>query len=173
MIFDIICGTSESKPVEITPLATAQEPHGIERLPPETLDAICDYLPTRTVIKFYRTSKTIALKLQLDNAFWRKTLLTGKLHPHLWGIDFKKIEKVRRKSNIKLSIDDLCWKSVAKLLATKQFPVTERDARLDNMPLGFWNRCRIWHNMERALDLDYIDRLDYHIRSDSGIHFRI
>ncbi|KAF1919938.1 hypothetical protein BDU57DRAFT_555082 [Ampelomyces quisqualis] len=171
-IFEVLLSSSsQDKLVEIIPLATAQEPQGIERLPVEILDTICDYLPTQTIVKLHRTSKRMALKLQLDDAFWRRSLTTGSLHAHLWDIDTENMKTFRQPSNVNFSSDDWGWRSVAKLLATKQFPITGRDPRLNGMPPGFWNRCRIWHTIERALDLDYFDKLKRE-HGDSGIDFR-
>jgi hypothetical protein len=133
---------------------TAREPKGIERLPTELLDEVCSYLPARTVIRLHRLSSLLALKVPLDNAFWRDGLRGGSLHPHIWDLDTKRIEMLRQESNITFSATGWDWRSVAKLLAMKQFPVTGRDSRLDDMPHGFWNRCRIWSIIEEALDYE-------------------
>jgi hypothetical protein len=49
----------------------------------------------------------------------------------------------------------------------KQFPIIERDPRLDSLPLGLWNRCRIWNTIETYLDLSVLEMLML-TRSDSG-----
>jgi hypothetical protein len=110
----------------------------------------------------------MAMKLQLDNAFWRDSLRAGSLHPHIWGLNTRGIETLRQKSNVDSSIADWDWRSVAKLLATKQFPVTGQDPILEDMPLGLWNRCRIWTLIERTLRLNYLDK-PMRNRSDSGV----
>jgi hypothetical protein len=148
-----------------------REPQGIERLPTELLDAICGHLPTQSVIKLHRTSKTLAMKLSLDNAFWRDSLCAGSLHPHIWGLDTKAIETLRQESSIIFSAADWDWRSVAKLLTTKRFPTIGRDPRLTDMPPGLWNRCRIWSILERVLVYEYFGNQMRH-RSDSGIEVR-
>jgi hypothetical protein len=132
------------------------------------LDVIRSHLPTQAAIKLHRTSKIMAMKLQLDNAFWRDSLRAGGLHPHIWSLDIKAIETLRQQSSINFSVADWDWRSVAKLLATKQFPIPGADPVLEDMPLGLWNRCRIWSMVERTLRLNYLDR-SVRNRSDSGV----
>jgi hypothetical protein len=154
-VFDVLLASSQQQPANIHTITSAREPRGIERIPNELLDAICNYLPTDSVIKLRRTSKTMATKLPLDNTFWRDSLRTGSLHPHIWGLDTKGIETLRKGSNITFSAMDWDWKTVAKLLTTKQFPAAGCDPRLEDMPLGLWNRCRIWSIVERAFKYDF------------------
>lgn len=124
---------------------------GIESLPTEVLDLICDQLPPQSVISLHGASKALATKLPLDNAFWRAQLCKGNLHPHLWDFDPDRIEGLRKDSSIPFSTTDRDWKNVAKLLARKRFPVAQLDSRLDGFPPGLWNRCRIWIIVEEAL----------------------
>jgi hypothetical protein len=146
----------------------SREPDGFENLPTELLDLICSYLPTESVIKLHRTSRTFAMKLPLDNAFWRNCLLTSSLHSHTWGLDIEAIDTLRYKSRTAVGPAEWDWQGVAKLLSTKQFPTTPRDQRLNALPLGFWNRCRIWSIFEKALALDNVE-LGMKPRSDSGV----
>jgi hypothetical protein len=157
-VFDVLLASSQDRTSKRAPLVITRPPQGIERLPTELLDAICGYLPTQSAIKLHRTSKTMALKLTLDNAFWRDSIRSGSLHPQVWGLDTKAIETLRQQSNVIFSVADWDWRSVAKLLATKQFPVTGLDPRLTDMPLGLWNRCRIWSIVERTLDFEYFEK---------------
>ncbi|KAF2828954.1 hypothetical protein CC86DRAFT_392220 [Ophiobolus disseminans] len=150
-VFNVLVASSHEQDSGSKMVLTMQEPRGIERLPTELFDIIRTYLPPKSVIKLHRTSKTLATKVPLHNAFWRDGLHDGSLHPHIWDLDIKRIETFRQESNITFSASDWDWRSVAKLLAMKRFPVTGRDARLDDMPLGFWNRCRIWSVIEEAL----------------------
>lgn len=139
-----------------TTMVPIRTPQGLERLPPELLDATCSYLPAWSIISMHRCSKTLAMKIPLDNAFWRDSLRDGSLHPHLWDLDIKWIEKGLQLSR-PLSPDPTSsfdWKSAARLLATKKFPIIERDPRLIDIPLEYWNRCRIWNLIEEALDAD-------------------
>jgi hypothetical protein len=157
-VFDVLLASSQDRTSKRAPLVITRQPQGIERLPTELLDAICGYLPTQSAIKLHRTSKTMAMKLTLDNAFWRDSMRFGSLHPHIWGLDTKAIETLRQQSNIIFSVADWNWRSVAKLLATKQFPVTGLDPRLADMPLGLWNRCRIWSIVEKTLDFEHFEK---------------
>jgi hypothetical protein len=166
-----VLASSQGQLANPSKLTSVREPRGIERLPNELLDTICNYLPTESVIKLHRTSKIMARKLRLDNAFWRDHLRNGRLHPHIWNLDTKGIEVLRQESNMRLSVVEWDWKTVAKLLATKRFPITGCDPRLDNIPLGLWNRCRIWSTIERAFEHDYL-RKRIRGRSDSCLNFR-
>jgi hypothetical protein len=134
-------------------LTPTHEPQRIERLPAELLDAVCSYLPVRSVIALHRTSKILAIQIPLDAAFWRNSLRDGSLHPHIWDLDTKWIEQHLPKSHVASlgPTESWDWKCAAQLLATKRFPVSGRDARLVDVPNGFWNRCRIWATVEEAL----------------------
>lgn len=151
-IFDVLLASSHDEGSNSRPSITTNEASGIERLPAELLDVICSYLEPQSVIKLHRTSQLMASKVLLDNSFWRDSLRGGSLHPHIWDLDTQLIETLRDESNITFSATGWDWRSVAKLLAMKQFPVTGRDSRLDSMPLGLWNRCRIWSIIEDALN---------------------
>jgi hypothetical protein len=170
-VFDVLLASSQQPSANVHTTASAQEPQGIERMPNELLDAISHYLPTDSIIKLRRTSKTMATKLPLDNTFWRESLRTGSLHPHIWGLDTKGIETLRKSSIITFSTADWDWKTVAKLLATKQFPVAGCDPRLESMPPGLWNRCRIWSIIEMAFKYDCTED-QFRQRSDSCIELR-
>ncbi|KAF1934963.1 hypothetical protein EJ02DRAFT_471526 [Clathrospora elynae] len=130
-----------------------REPQRLERFPTELLDAVCKYLPVRSVISLHRTSKALATKIPLDNAFWRNSLRDGGLHPHIWDLDTNLIEQRLLQADLApLDPTASCdWKAAAQLLATKRFPISGRDARLADVPNGFWNRCRIWATIEEAL----------------------
>lgn len=157
-VFDVLVASAQDRTTHSEQLVVTQEPHGIEALPIEILDAICRFLPSQSVIKLHRASKTMATKVQLDNAFWRNSLRTGCLHAHIWDIDTRRIETLRQESNIIFSTEGWDWRSVAKLLATKKVPISGRDPRLDDMPPGLWNRSRIWAIVERALDFEYLEK---------------
>jgi hypothetical protein len=138
---------------ENTPRAT-REPQTLERLPKELLDAVCSYLPIEAVIALHGTSKALALQIPLDSAFWRDCLRDGNLHPHIWDLDTKRIEQCLSTQRAEL-LDTTAywdWKSAARLLSVKRFPISGCDERLRAMPDGFWNRCRIWVIIEEALE---------------------
>jgi hypothetical protein len=130
-----------------------REPKGLERLPTELLDEICSYVPAQSVIALHQTSKALAIHIPLDTAFWRNSLRGGSLHPHIWDLDTRRIERRLSQSHGLPAepTDSWDWRSAARLLATKRFHISGRDTRLDDVPNGFWNRCRVWATMEEAL----------------------
>lgn len=167
-VYSILSASSPGEPVRHIPQDSEPEHRSIERFPNELLDAICRYLPTHSVIKLHRISKTMAQKVRLDDGFWRDHLLTGSLHAHLWDLNAKDIEALRQGPNeIRLAVD-WDWRTVAKLLATKQFPITGCDPRLDNIPLGLWNRCRIWSVVEKAFEHDFLQKSLYGQRNSGA-----
>ncbi|KNG48936.1 hypothetical protein TW65_04347 [Stemphylium lycopersici] len=134
-------------------LVPSSKPQKLECLPRELLDTICSHLPIPSVIALHRTSKALALQIPLDSAFWRNSLGDGSLHPHIWDLDTRCIEQHLPQPNI-APLDPTAswdWKSTAKLLAMKRFPISGCDDRLVDVPNGFWNRCRIWSTIEEAL----------------------
>jgi hypothetical protein len=134
-------------------LTPIRQPEGLERLPTELLDTVCSYLPIQSVIALHRTSIALAIQIPLDTAFWRNGLRDGSLHPHIWNLDTKWIEQQLLEAHDE-RLDQTSfwdWRSVAKLLATKRFPISGQNSRLVDVPNGFWNRCRIWATMEEAL----------------------
>lgn len=136
---------NRSDTIKTTPLPT-REPKGLECLPIELLDQICSYLSVTSVITLHRLSKILALKVSLDNSFWRNSLLDGSLLPHIWDLDKEEVGAPA----FETSRD---WKCVAQLLAKRKLSVSGHDRRLNDPPNGLWNRCRIWSIMEEAVDL--------------------
>lgn len=167
-VFDMLLASTRSEEGPVTKLRITCESRGLEALPTELLDSICSYLMPQTVIALHRTSKALAINVSLDNSFWRDSLRNGSLLPHIWDLDTRKIERFREESNVTVSAAGWDWRSIAYLLATKQFPIAERDPRLDSIPLGLWNRGRIWSIVEEALD-DEVVRGSSNNRSDGGI----
>jgi hypothetical protein len=134
-------------------LTPTRQPEGLECLPTELLDTVCSYLSIPSIIALHRTSIALAIQIPLDAAFWRNGLRDGSLHPHIWDLDTNWIEQQLLETPDE-RLDQTSswdWRSVAKLLTTKRFPISGRDLRLVNVPNGFWNRCRIWATMEEAL----------------------
>jgi hypothetical protein len=149
----VLHSSPRSREDENFSLTPTRKPKGLECLPTELLDEICGYLPIHSIIALHRTSKALAIQIPLDTAFWRNSLRDGSLHPHIWDIDTKWIEKQlpeppESRLDATASWD---WKGAAKLLAMKRFPVSGRDPRLVDVPSGFWNRCRLWATVEEAL----------------------
>ncbi|KAL5117885.1 hypothetical protein ACEQ8H_004203 [Pleosporales sp. CAS-2024a] len=172
----LLTSSTRHEPADLCATAlvlSTSEPHGLERLPNELVHGICAHLPCWSVIKLHRTSKTMAQKVRLDNAFWRDQLHAGNLLSHIWDLDMKRMDDLQRQSNMDSSSQaDWNWRTAAKLLSTKQFPLVGCDPQLDTIPLGLWNRFRIWNTIETALQHDHNKEATTMRRSDSGIELR-
>ncbi|KAI8942629.1 hypothetical protein NX059_000683 [Plenodomus lindquistii] len=96
-----------------------REPTTLERVPPELMDLICVDLPARSVVALHRTSKTLAAKTPMDNVFWRDSLCNGSLHPHLWDLDAKWIERHLQESRFSSPDPDAAfdWRCAAQNLS--------------------------------------------------------
>ncbi|KAF2108084.1 hypothetical protein BDV96DRAFT_287519 [Lophiotrema nucula] len=127
-------------------------PQELERLPTEILDRITEFLPPKSIIALHRTSRTLARNVPLDERFWRNHILDGSLLPHIWDLTREQLEYPRPGDQQSGSCFDIQWgwKSIVKLLFKKEFPLCGGDSRLEGVPLGFWNRCRIWKIVEEA-----------------------
>ncbi|KAH7398535.1 hypothetical protein BKA66DRAFT_556696 [Pyrenochaeta sp. MPI-SDFR-AT-0127] len=147
---EILHASPNMKDVEKETPHSKREPQGIERLPNELIDHICTYLPAPACIALHRVSKRLFNKVPLDTSFWRNSLLSGNLLPHIWDLDKNELQLPALESTKD-------WRTVARLLETKRFAISECDARLDDIPNGLWNRCRIWSIMEEAFD-DHVSR---------------
>lgn len=129
-----------------------RKPRGIERLPIELIDVICGYFLAHSTIKLHRASKALDAKVMLNNTFWRESLCSGMLHPYIWDLDMKRMDCFRRTSSICIpAFSTLNWKSVTKLLVISCLPVYCCETIPNSMPLGLWNRCRIWRVIEEAM----------------------
>ncbi|KAF2866429.1 hypothetical protein BDV95DRAFT_584705 [Massariosphaeria phaeospora] len=137
-------------------LHATREPEGLENLPNELLDRITDFLPPQSMIALRRVSKTLAVKVRLDHRFWRNNVLDGTLLPHLWELDGAGPELERLRGESRLPNDYIWnWRSLAELLSRRQFPISRRDPRLEGVPDGYWNRCRIWNIVKESLPFDH------------------
>lgn len=139
-----------------TRTASFQQPSrdlfGIERLPTELLGQISVHLPAYSALALHRTSRTLAMKVPLDNNFWRTTIMNGTALPYLWDLNTEELEEQRREHSA-VSTDPEAmwdWKSIGQLLATKHFPLKSSDPRIVELPNGLWNRGRIWSIVEKA-----------------------
>ncbi|KAF2630999.1 hypothetical protein BU25DRAFT_418650 [Macroventuria anomochaeta] len=128
----------------------------LERLPIELLDQISTHFSAHTALSLHRTSRTLAMKVPLDNNFWRKSIMSGNALPYLWDIDTDELDK-RRQEHLTASADPDAawdWEVVGHLLATRHFPLKSLDPRIVDLPNGLWNRRRIWSIVEEAYRRD-------------------
>ncbi|KAF2738913.1 hypothetical protein EJ04DRAFT_7170 [Polyplosphaeria fusca] len=140
--------------INMLPALPERSLHGLECLPNEMLDNIVAKLPPSSTVSLHRTSRSLAHRIRLDERFWRDNLLDGSLLPHIQGlIPIDERKKWRRGNQQSGSCMDLQWgwRRVSKLLHEDiEFPEIYGDPRLEGMPDGFWNRCRIWKIIEEA-----------------------
>lgn len=118
---------------------------GLERLPPELLDYISEFLDFHSVMALHQTSKWLALKIPLNERFWRRCLCTCSLLPHIWDLDQETMEK-----SLPGSITDATWdwERLVRFLTQRLYPAD------GTVLLGFWNRRRIWSIVEEACTRD-------------------
>ncbi|ORY16991.1 hypothetical protein BCR34DRAFT_75650 [Clohesyomyces aquaticus] len=125
----------------------------LESLPPELINRIIDFLHSESILALRSTSKSMALKIPLDDRFWRDHILNGKLLPHAWEVTSTAFQSKLREAQH----DGRCnsqWTDFRKLvqLAGKSNVVASfRDLREPEIPLGYWNRCRIWKIIEDSI----------------------
>jgi hypothetical protein len=169
-IFDLLQGTTAAETDQSRSSQPVRKPCGLERLPMELLDQISDYLPIQSVLAMHQTSRMLALKVLLDNNFWRKSIISGRLLPYIWDFDVEELDRQRRKSLEASPDSDVTWdwRVVGQLLATKHFPLKSSDPRIVDLPNGLWNRRRIWSIVADAYKHDFLQSSSRN-RSDSVI----
>jgi hypothetical protein len=122
-----------------------RESAALEKLPTEILDQILGYLHPWSVISLHYTSRMLLHRIPLDEVFWSTHMKDGTLLPHIWelkDIDFKTYENYNKAYDGTFQIH---WQSVCKAFYNKDIPLCNRDHRFDDVPPGYWNRCRIWN----------------------------
>lgn len=156
-VLDLLQHTTTPKARHLSLTQPSREPVGIEKLPVEILDQITAHLPVFSALWLHQTSKTLAFKVQLDNNFWRKSIMNEQALPYLWDLDLEELDK-RRRDQSKASPDSDAmwdWREVGQLLATQYFPLKCSDPRITNLPDGIWNRKRIWGIIGEAYRQDF------------------
>ncbi|KAJ4986271.1 hypothetical protein SVAN01_08206 [Stagonosporopsis vannaccii] len=157
-VLDLLQGTVAPNQCQSSYPLAARSLSAIERLPTELLDHISIYLSANAALSLHLTSKTLAMKVPLDNNFWRESIMSGSALPVLWDLDVKELDKRRQD----LADDPRCaevtwdWRAVGQLLATKRFPLKSSDPRIVDLPNGLWNRRRIWSIIEQAYWHDFL-----------------
>ncbi|KAJ8116451.1 hypothetical protein OPT61_g2139 [Boeremia exigua] len=157
-VLDLLQSTTATQAEQPSYLQPTWASSAIERLPTELLDHISIYLSAYATLSLHRSSKTLASKVQLDNNFWRRSILSGNAIPILWDIDMKELSRARRcagdpSRDLSAHWD---WRAVGRLLATKHFPLQSSDPRVADFPNGLWNRRRIWSIVEQAYRHDFL-----------------
>ena len=138
----------------------------MEGLPREILDMICSYVLASDIMALHRTSQNLFEKVPLNNAFWRTRLDDGTLLPYIWDLDTKSIEERHLESNLTSNGTNWDWRGIAKILATGNFPASPQGQELDDVPLGLWNRSRIWNIVQEAFEKQILSQAD-NSRKDS------
>ncbi|KAF3040453.1 hypothetical protein E8E12_002265 [Didymella heteroderae] len=125
----------------------------IGNLPKEIIDEVAAFLPIDAIFSLRLTSPTLAHQVSLDQRFFRERLLSGELLPHIWGLDWVSCQKLIpniKKRTMDSSEDNYWdWKRVARLLADVPRLMAHSPER-EEIPLGLWNRCRIWQSVVDA-----------------------
>lgn len=159
--------SSSTTSIGFFPNSTSSNGHGLESLPQEVLSMIISHLSTRDIFRIQRCSKTLAIRLPLDQQFWREALISGELISWLWDLDRDECRAVDRLRNEK-SRRKWDWRRLVLTLAKDPFPTKTMDLSeslpeakdwsewfadetsiavndgLENIPAGLRNRRRIW-----------------------------
>ena len=153
--------TSTGDTVSVLPLTSMlhKTTQTLESLPNEIIRQIVSFLPVTATLTMRRCSKSLALKVSLDQTFWRNGLITGDLVPWLWDLDVNEC-------HVKDRSGSWDWKQLAQTLRQAKIfesalkesvaggdvdgpqrtiieNVHDTDVRMSDAPLGMRNRCRL------------------------------
>ncbi|KAF1992692.1 hypothetical protein P154DRAFT_528290 [Amniculicola lignicola CBS 123094] len=151
-ILDVLRATPRTSGPESPAVRPLRSAESIEKMPNELLDIITAHLPPLSVVALHRSSRLLSLKVPLDAHFYREYVANGSLFPQVWDLDNEELEDDENEKADFSRLDGLWdWKSVVRLLQKKEFSVYGLGCGLSEaIPLGFWNRCRIWRIIEDA-----------------------
>lgn len=121
--------------------------HGLEALPIELLDHISSYLPARSLVSLRRSSQTLAFKIPFDEKFWRHHLCNGSLLPHVWDLEEETFKQLLQSTPDDRRWD---WREISQRLRIHHNLSNKGKSNMDTLPVGFWNRCRIWSTIGSA-----------------------
>jgi hypothetical protein len=127
--------------------ASDHQPQGLEALPCELLDRVMEFLPPQSAMSLRQVSRLLAIKIPLDDRFWRRHFCSGSLLPHLWDLDEEQLKQLLRRMPTDPPRD---WRSLACLFRNEQCLKWGQDPMSGNIHGGLWNRCRIWSIVEEA-----------------------
>ena len=146
--------------------------HALELLPNEIIFRISSFLPFSAVLNLHRSSKTLALKLPIDQSLCRDRLISGDLIDYLWDLDtaecFKKdkegswdwkalVQKLKQAKILKTALGVSLTRTMMGLDMTvfEQSCLEETD--FEDAPIGLQNRCRIARIVK---DIEKMDRIE-------------
>ena len=95
----------------------------------------------------------------LPPQFWLRALQTSSLFPWLWELDFPALIAKDQHKGLGGTWD---WESLVRRLAQRDIHVP--GIHLEKLPLGLWNRRRIWRIVEDFLSMQPTDEgklIDY------------
>lgn len=116
----------------------------LEGLPAELLDEITSLVPNRTVFALRLTSRTLAHKLPWNERICYKRFTSGISMPHLWIAEPKIYKPFTEYLDGQITdLQRRDWKRLTTLLADSR-EVVKGNPEQSGVPLGLWNRCRIW-----------------------------
>lgn len=125
----------------------------IETLPKEITDQIVNYLPMSAIYSLRLASVNLAYQVPLDQRLFRERLLSGALLPHMWDLDrVSCVPPQRQSENGTVQTEqDECWewKGLARMVADVPALVSKSPEE-SRLPLGLWNRLRIWQSVVDA-----------------------
>ena len=131
----------ERNPISST-VSLNRPQQGLEALPIELLDQVMSQLSARSTLSLRRSSRTLASKIPLDERFWRRYLCNGSLLPHVWDLDEKLFKTLLGTTPHGLTWD---WRNFTEQLRVNNVLKITSQSNAESLPVGFWNRCRIWH----------------------------
>jgi hypothetical protein len=141
----------QPKPIEPNDASSTLEahaqPHGLELLPSELLERITEHLPPLSTLSLRQASRSLALKIPLDDRFWRRHLCSGNLLPCLWDLDETELKQLLQSTPSEQPWD---WQRLACVLRSDQFQQWGQDPLPKDVPVGLWNRYRIWSILNEA-----------------------
>lgn len=123
-------------------------PSNLERLPTELLEHIMMHLPVTCILVLRRSSKRLYSVIPLDNAFWRRVLLSNRLFGFTWDLDSQMStddDLTKRNSTEALKWD---WPGLAKALSGDR-PIGKKGSLSLNEPRGLSRRRNVWNNLKQ------------------------
>ncbi|KAK3045906.1 hypothetical protein LTR09_012560 [Extremus antarcticus] len=132
-----------------SPRSLTEGMSGLQSLPPEILSQIESNLPIQGACSLRLTSRRLAARIQLTQAFWQRRLIAGELFG-LTMLDRDALGCVEKGRD---------WRRLVKTLATYESFFGEETGRpkelwgeMHDAPIGLKNHMRIWKIITGLLD---------------------